>query len=677
MTYSKAATLLWLQGPKKLPASARVKGLVGGARAGLGYYQEKRRESEVSPFYFEKVGGGAFIYRRIKDRWCIGPTLDGEDIVWAETICPSSQLPYSDEEAWRADAGKPQVSVTRPCVNIVSGAGFRSADLDGLSDPYIACSIPGKPHLSFKTEVKCKTLEPQWHELHVIDGAELGDILQFRVMDWDEDGNHDLIGEAKWTLAPGGFKGELGLTLRGRKAGGLRLEMYVPQMFAEQTSSKKKASQTTFDSNNPRAIVNALSYGSFEESGRALGSVRSLVTSEEIRSRFVAAGIVQLLVALLSDAPKERRSEVAAALANLAQCSVGRRIIVTSGGVEALLNLLLAPGPLISKEETIEALLQLVAADKVQSQILESGAVLMLLELLKQRKSLKASAKAACLLARLAAKPEVASSLLEQNVATMLLDLLSAEHPQDANVQAAFALESLANTDENRRALVEAGAVWPLAGQLKEGSLDTKAQAAATITALASVSDGRMFKKIVYIMLDAGVMPPLLDMLAEHHTGCVEQATIALCKLASSRKTSTAMISAGVLPKLLVLLKSRNSPQRRTTVAKVLQALDDFNKSAMESSRLQDHEKDLISSLLRELRSDCLASGIKASPRQANSLPSLPSAGANSSMAAAGGKGKYFSLPQLPSAASGKHGVASRKFNMGLDLRFAALAHVM
>eukprot|EP00913_Durusdinium_trenchii_P032300 g30243.t2 len=89
--YSKAASLLWLQGSKELPAAARVRGLNSAARAGLGNFQEKKPEADHAdqPRFFQK------------------------EVIWAETSFSGDRLPNSKDHSWRSNFGKPEISITR------------------------------------------------------------------------------------------------------------------------------------------------------------------------------------------------------------------------------------------------------------------------------------------------------------------------------------------------------------------------------------------------------------------------------------------------------------------------------------------------------------------------------------------------------------------------------------
>eukprot|EP00930_Biecheleria_cincta_P085386 TRINITY_DN7477_c0_g5_i1.p1 TRINITY_DN7477_c0_g5~~TRINITY_DN7477_c0_g5_i1.p1 ORF type:complete len:714 (-),score=118.03 TRINITY_DN7477_c0_g5_i1:168-2123(-) len=588
-----------------------------------GEYQEVQevRQGQVASAYFEKLGGGSFIYRIGADRWCIGPVKYGISTVWAEKSCPATQLPLSKNDPWEG-AGQPKVSVSRPCVRILNGRGLVPKDLDGLSDPYIVCTIQRKPQLTFKTRTILKHLDPIWNEVHVIDGVELGDHLFFKVMDWDADDSDDLMGEAKVLVQPGGFKGQLGLTRAGRKAGALEVEVDVPH-----TSAIKHSEEPS--ENDPKSVVQALSnMGSPDLQMRALSIFRHIVTTDDMRSQFVAAGAVQVLVSGLSSASVSETGELASALGNLGKCLVGRRIIIASGGVQQLLKLLLN-GTLSNKVGAMQALTRLVTVEKVRHDLVDAGAVSELLKILHDEevgstsKRPEAATCAARLLALLSSTPEAAAAIQKNNTATCILLLIPGMRSQRDKAQLVCALREIVHTDEQRDALLEAGAVPLLINLLQKGSVEAKWNAAACVTALASAIDHKRFLTHAGAMLDAGVMHPLLALIAEPDIQCMEQAARALSKLAGSRKTGSVMIYAGMLDELIELLKSRGHAKCRVAATTVLQALAKHNRSLMESSILSVSDHDLVFGAVDSLVSERSVTDTNALPRPAGHLPAL------------------------------------------------------
>lgn len=114
-------------------------------------------------------------------------------------------------------------------VTINSASGVRSADWNGLSDPYCICTVvpnlgspPRKGSTQAKTKTRMFTLNPVWDETFQIVGCMPGDSIIFTVMDYDMMRSDDYLGSAilrAAELTSGSFEGDLTLSddgLHGR-----------------------------------------------------------------------------------------------------------------------------------------------------------------------------------------------------------------------------------------------------------------------------------------------------------------------------------------------------------------------------------------------------------------------------------------------------------------------------
>eukprot|EP00928_Gymnodinium_smaydae_P030765 TRINITY_DN22785_c0_g1_i1.p1 TRINITY_DN22785_c0_g1~~TRINITY_DN22785_c0_g1_i1.p1 ORF type:complete len:469 (+),score=92.58 TRINITY_DN22785_c0_g1_i1:90-1409(+) len=406
---SRAAALACVS--TALPALATVSGFVGASRAGNGEYRERLRAPD-SP-YFEKPGGAAFIYRVGETRWCIGPSLDGVEVVWAERECCEKRLRTCKSESWNVKApgaGRPVLTLVRSCIKVYSANGLRSADLDASSDPYCIGEVATRPNLAFKTQVVKKCLAPFWNEEFDLDGIEIGDTLQFQIMDWDpgDVSEHDPIGNAKLQVLPGGYKGELGLTLRGRKAGAVRIEVQLPPPEKAAPSRTQGAGFGAIDTKDPKQLLAMLHDGGPEDAVRAAGALETLALEEDARSALLASGAVQALVLMLSGpTAMEGRCRAAGALTNLASAGVCRRVISTAGALPPLLDLL-SDGSWSVKEEAAGVLLELASLDRARKEMLAAGCLPHVISLLLSG-TIKGPTRAARLLACFASSPEVAA----------------------------------------------------------------------------------------------------------------------------------------------------------------------------------------------------------------------------------------------------------------------------
>lgn len=685
---SKAANKTYLNGPKGLPATAYVHGFGVRARLANGYYQEKHRiVNDQQSTFFQKVDGGAFIYR-LGIRWCFGPLLEGEEVIWGSIDRALRRLPSGDHEIiGLLGSGKPEITITRAAVTIVSGSGLKSTDLNGFSDPYVMCSVSGKPHLNFRTATLETCLNPIWKETFEIHGVELGDTLRFRTMDWDDDGSEDeLIGVAKYQLVPGGFKGELPITLHNRKAGALRVEVTLPSVpkGASETPGIGWLKENKYDIRDPRKLVNALSHGG-DEADRAVGALQALVAvnDRELRSSYVALGGIQALVPLLSEGSAERKLRAAIVLSHLGKDSVAKSVIVGARGIQPLLKLVF-DSPLRVKEEAMGTILMLVSFDKVRTELLECGAVPKLVELLSCGSTAGAS-RAAQLLASLSIVPDITRYIIEEQAVPPLIRLLACADKGEVNAQAAFALASIANTDEHREVIIEANGLPPLVSLLSNGKREAPAQAAAAIAALTTV-DAQTHGERQFgpdFLVKAGVIPPLLGLLSSYHLRASEQAAEALCIIGCTADTSSAILQAGALPAILALLKSKPTPEalkRRTWVAKVLHTVATFNQDLVDEALPRGQDKKLVQNVLvqnlalEQLRCEpgqlsrpSSAGSLAASTSFASTRPgSAKSLATTLSLARSSSTGDLVPSRGVRSTLGAKHGcLGSKTLNLG------------
>ncbi|CAE7451521.1 VAC8 [Symbiodinium natans] len=345
------------------------------------------------------------------------------------------------------------------------------------------------------------------------------------------------------------------------------------------------------------AAVHCMTWGSAHDSLQAVASMEALLTSDDVRARFVAAGAVQPLVAMLSDNSRDARCKAAKALANLGHCAVGKRILVTTGGVPALMKLFATDDP--ECEEAASAVLVHVAAgEKVREELILGGMPPYLTAMLDSN-SPTTLAHAVRLLGHLATNQDVASGLFEGFLSN-LLSFLDSSYPDEVNLPAAFAIAQLASTDTRRRALIESQIVEKLLRLLDEGSHDCKAEAAGALAVLTQTQDKRTFKKIAAHMMDAGVLTPLLVMLSSSHEACGANAARVLVLLAATGRTSAAMLASGILRHLVEQLRAPSTSAHSERLARVLQALAKFNRSEMELELSQESGQELLLAALQK-----------------------------------------------------------------------------
>jgi len=79
-------------------------------------------------------------------------------------------------------------------VKIESAKGLRSGDALGNSDPYCHCSVPGKPRLTFETNVVQNSNDPVWDYEHHLEDWVDGDVLVIKLWDKDPGKTDDFLG---------------------------------------------------------------------------------------------------------------------------------------------------------------------------------------------------------------------------------------------------------------------------------------------------------------------------------------------------------------------------------------------------------------------------------------------------------------------------------------------------
>lgn len=123
----------------------------------------------------------------------------------------------------------------RAIVTVRSGKGLKG-DSKGRSDLCCVCSVAGKPHSKFMTQTVSKNVNPQWDHQEQLPGYELGDDIEFVVLDHDRHGAEHEVARAKITsdrFTPDGFDGELQI---GKGMLRITIDLYLPAPSTEVSS---------------------------------------------------------------------------------------------------------------------------------------------------------------------------------------------------------------------------------------------------------------------------------------------------------------------------------------------------------------------------------------------------------------------------------------------------------
>mmetsp|Transcript_23211 Transcript_23211/g.51317 ORF Transcript_23211/g.51317 Transcript_23211/m.51317 type:complete len:867 (+) Transcript_23211:127-2727(+) len=538
--------------------------------------------------------------------WVISAQLDATEGVLAICTCAEEKLSTRTGEDWEVNlnvaSGRPKVTIVRAMVHFLRALNLRASDLNGLSDPYLIFQVTGKPDLTFQTEVDHKCLNPIWNIWQEIDAVEVGDQIEFTVMDWDEDGDDDLLGVASITLQPSGWKGDLHLKCGNTlKAGQLRVEVQIPPPIPPPKVLVRKPVARTGD---PAAkLLSILCSGGNEAIGAA-AVIESAALDEHRRSELFMVGIAQPLVKLLTVHNQEAKQKASSALANLAALNPCRRAIVSAGAVP-LLVAVLGEESNAAKAEAARALEMIADREKVRSAIVAAGATQHIMTMLRSGAP-PCIDRSACLLTALAASEVVADLFADVGAAPTLVQQLSAPN-QTLQLSAVSALQKLSGSPAGKRAVTEAGIVKPLVGLLKHGVSETRAEAAATIDVLIGFpsnkqkdgedADPRM--QLVEEMVSIGAIDGLVDLIANHGTH-IKTALGALARFATVTSTVTHLISCGVLPLLLALQSPGYDAVTQARAAETLQnmASTKANREAMEAALGRGKPREMLTRVL-------------------------------------------------------------------------------
>jgi len=336
-----------------------------------------------------------------------------------------------------------------------------------------------------------------------------------------------------------------------------------------------------------RPILNELARGTAKEQAKALGELRILAQTAEVRSEFIVMGHAPKIVAYLSRGDADCRVGAAGVIANIAATDACRATIIAAGALQPLVGMI-SSNYKDFQEEAAGALRTLTASEKGQHAVLAAGALRPLVENLSSG-SAKGKVAAAGTLGFLAChlpKAEV-KGFLPGLVAMLSSDI------EEFSFEAAGAICNVAITCPNREAVMEAGALTPLLHLLSSSSLRGRAQAAEALACLATEgydfeATGSPPPRFAGAIADAGAVPGLVALLAggvgECSTGqgldptisnhASTQAARTLSLLAIEGRTHPVLIADGAIPALIMLLQEgKGCPMAKGWSASVLEQL--------------------------------------------------------------------------------------------------------
>lgn len=283
-------------------------------------------------------------------------------------------------------------------------------------------------------------------------------------------------------------------------------------------------------------------------------AISNLAADADVRDLLVGIGVVEAIAPLLALDDNQTLAAAVIALANLAS-DLGREVVLQTKALVGLVGLLKEERnvPDEIRANVCAALANMSFKARCKEAIVESGAIEMLTSVLTKGVE-QGRGNAALALGNVSAgNPAYAELVMEAGALPKLIDLLGCNKVAVAQ-NAAGAAANIACSKKCAAVFVEAGMLTKLVDLIKNGTGAARAMAAAAMVNMAAGNE----QKIV----DLGVVPLLVD-LAKNGTkeGKVSGIKV-LANLSVSEEIREAVVSADVIPTIVVALKSENENLR-------------------------------------------------------------------------------------------------------------------
>jgi HEAT repeat protein len=267
-----------------------------------------------------------------------------------------------------------------------------------------------------------------------------------------------------------------------------------------------------------------------------------------VMSRSNISALVQLLTAT-STRIREKTVTVICSLAESGSCEDW---LVSEGVLPALIRLV-ESGSAVGKEKAAISLQRLSMSAETSREIVGHGGVCPLVELCQTGDSVSQAA-AACTLKNISAVPEVRQVLAEQGIVRVMIDLLTCGMLLGSKEYAAECLQNLTASNESlKRSVVSEGGVRSLLVYL-DGPLPQESAVAAIRNLVGSVSETSL--------VSLGLLPRLVHVLKSGSSGAQQAAASAICRVCSSTEMKKLVGEAGCIPLLVKMLEAKPSSAR-------------------------------------------------------------------------------------------------------------------
>jgi hypothetical protein len=329
---------------------------------------------------------------------------------------------------------------------------------------------------------------------------------------------------------------------------GMLGEATLPLSVASVSGSVEQSDSAAH--NNIRELLARLQIGHLEAKHKALDSVVEVMKEDEknvlaVMSRSNISALVQLLTAT-STRIREKTVTVICSLAESGSCEDW---LVSEGVLPALIRLV-ESGSAVGKEKAAISLQRLSMSAETSREIVGHGGVCPLVELCQTGDSVSQAA-AACTLKNISAVPEVRQVLAEQGIVRVMINLLTCGMLLGSKEYAAECLQNLTGSNESlKRSVVSEGGVRSLLVYL-DGPLPQESAVAAIRNLVGSVSETSL--------VSLGLLPRLVHVLKSGSSGAQQAAASAICRVCSSTEMKKLVGETGCIPLLVKMLEAKPS----------------------------------------------------------------------------------------------------------------------
>uniref|UniRef100_A0A0E0BCV0 DUF7032 domain-containing protein n=2 Tax=Oryza TaxID=4527 RepID=A0A0E0BCV0_9ORYZ len=337
---------------------------------------------------------------------------------------------------------------------------------------------------------------------------------------------------------------------------GVLSDATVPPVAPAAEAAAAGAAQT-----DVRELLARLQIGHAEAKHRAVdGLLDALREDEKSVLSALGRGNVAALVQLLTATAPKIREKAATVLCLLAESGSCECLLVSEGALPPLIRLV-ESGSLVGREKAVITLQRLSMSPDIARAIVGHSGVRPLIDICQTGDSISQSAAAGAL-KNLSAVPEVRQALAEEGIVRVMVNLLDCGVVLGCKEYAAECLQSLTSSNDGlRRAVVSEGGLRSLLAYL-DGPLPQESAVGALRNLVSSAISPDS-------LVSLGVLPRLVHVLREGSVGAQQAAAAAICRVSSSSEMKRLVGEHGCMPLLVRLLEAKSNGAREVAAQAV------------------------------------------------------------------------------------------------------------